>query len=214
MYGNIRSNKMIINQIVKGSGGGSSKKYNLLDRVSDDNNNEIGSVVGFHTDENDIEYAVVCLDAAYRLASGKYLSSNVRVSGMPNYTNQAVYAATETATTNCDAILATAQAQSLTSSAVSHCRGQTFTIDGVSYVGQLPTLMELVKIFEYRTKVNTADPTASQYSSLVVPVASNCWSSTHYSTSNAWYLSGVGITYDAAKDENFMVLPVLEIPNA
>ena len=47
-------------------------KYSLLDRVVDDSNNSIGIVVGFHFDANDVEYAVVCLDAAYRLASGQY----------------------------------------------------------------------------------------------------------------------------------------------
>ena len=197
------------------SGGGGSKKYNLLDRVSDDSNNEIGTVIGFHIDANDVEYAVVCLDAAYRLASGKYLSNNVQVSGVPNYSDQTVYEAPETATTNCDAILATAQSGGLSSSAVSHCRAQTFTIDGVSYAGQLPTLMELLKIFEHRTRVNTADSTTSQYSSLIVPTGTNCWSSTQYGSSNAWDLFSNGAThYLNNKSNAYMVLPVLEIPNA
>uniref|UniRef100_UPI003865CADA hypothetical protein n=1 Tax=Methanobrevibacter sp. TaxID=66852 RepID=UPI003865CADA len=43
-----------------------TKKYNLLDRVKDDSNNEIGTVSGFFTDANNVEYAVVCLDAQYR----------------------------------------------------------------------------------------------------------------------------------------------------
>ena len=189
-------------------------KYSLLDRVVDDSNNSIGTVVGFHIDANNVEYAVVCLDAAYRLARGKYLSSNVQVSGIPNYNNQAAYGAPETATTNCDAILATAQSGGYTSSAVSHCRTQTFTIDGVSYAGQLPTLMELLKIFEHRTRVNAADPTASQYSSLIVPTGLVCWSSTQRDTNNAYYLDYYGYTYSDYKANNCMVLPVLEIPNA
>lgn len=184
-------------------------KYSLLDRVVDDSNNSIGTVVGFHIDSNDVEYAAVCLDAAYRLASGQYLSSSAVVSGIPTYSNQTVYEAPETATTNCDAILATA----ITSTAVSHCRAQTFTIDGVSYAGQLPTLLELVKIFEHRTRVNTADPTASQYSSLVVPTETTCWSSTQWGSGNAFNVNMYGLSR-AAESSNFMVMPVLEIPNA
>lgn len=189
-------------------------KYSLLDRVVDDSNNSIGIVVGFHIDANNVEYAVVCLDAAYRLAQGQYLSNNTLVSGIPNYTNQMVYEAPETATTNCDAILATAQARGLTSTAVSHCRTQTFTIDGVSYAGQLPTIMELIKIFEHRTRVNAADPTASQYSTLVVPTATRCWSSTQAGSYEAWALNDNGTIYRSTKGNNSLVLPVLEIPNA
>lgn len=189
-------------------------KYSLLDRVVDDSNNSIGTVVGFHTDDNDVEYAVVCLDAAYRLAQGQYLSSNIRVSGIPNYNNQTVYEAPETATTNCDAILQTAQSGGYTSSAVSHCRAQTFTIDSVSYAGQLPTLVELLKIFEHRTKVNTADPTASQYSSLIVPTRTRCVTSNQFGTYEPWVLNDNGTATTGTKNSNSMVLPVLEIPNA
>lgn len=191
-----------------------TSKYSLLDRVVDDSNNSIGTVVGFHIDANNVEYAVVCLDAAYRLSDGKYLSSDALVSGLYSYINQTVYGAPETATTNCEAILATAQAQGLTSSAVSHCRAQTFTIDGVSYAGQLPTLMELVKIFNYRTQVNTLDPTASQYSSLVVPTATACWSSTQGSSLGGFVVRTNGKTDVNNKSIERMVLPVLEIPNA
>lgn len=196
----------------------STGKYSLLNRVVDDSNNSIGTVVGFHTDANNVEYAVVCLDAAYRLSSASWMSSNTTVSGIPKYTNITVYDAPETATTNCGAILATAQTQGLTSPAVSHCRAQTFTIDGVNYAGQLPTLMELIKIFGHRTRVNAADPTASQYSSLVVgaPVA-GYWSSNVYIDGNygsAWLLTYGGAADNLEERNARMVLPVLEIPNA
>lgn len=191
------------------SGGGSSKKYNLLDRVSDDSNNEIGTVVGVHIDANNVEYAVVCLDAAYRLAQGQLLSSAVQVPGIPTYNNQTIFSAPETATTNCDAILAAGQ-----SSAVSHCRAQTFTIDSVSYAGQLPTMMELIEIFKYRTSVNTADPTASQYSSLRVPSGTDCWTSTQNGYYNGWYIRAGGYANYGGRTANYFVMPVLEIPNA
>lgn len=189
-------------------------KYSLLDRVVDDSNNSIGIVVGFHFDANDVEYAVVCLDAAYRLASGQYLSSAVLVSGLYAYVDLTLYGAKETATENCDKILATATTQGLTSSAVSHCRSKTFTIDGVTYAGQLPTMMELLKIFEHRTRVNAADPTASQYSSLIVPTGTSCWSSNQRISSSAYALRNTGGVDNVTKTVNYMVLPVLEIPNA
>lgn len=48
--------------------GGGSGKYQLLQRISDDNGTGIGTVSGFFTDANNVEYAVVCLDAQYRIS--------------------------------------------------------------------------------------------------------------------------------------------------
>ena len=138
-------NNFVVN--VPSGGPASHKKYKLLDRVYEDvNGDAIGTVVGFHYDANDVEYAIVALDAVYRLAQGQYLSTNTAVANLPNYSNGGVYGAKETATFNCDKILAQATTSGLTSTAVSHCRAQTFTIAGDSYAGQLPTLMELLKV--------------------------------------------------------------------
>ena len=83
----------------------SHKKYKLLDRVyEDDNGDSIGTVVGFHYDANDVEYAIVALDAAYRLAQGQYLSTTIAVGNLPYYSNTDVYGAKETATFKCDKI--------------------------------------------------------------------------------------------------------------
>lgn len=191
------------------SGGGSSGKYQLLDRVKDDSNNEIGTVSGFFTDANNNEYAVVCLDAQYRLGSGEYLSVNAAVSGIPNYQNQSVWGATETATTNTTAILATG-----TTSACTHCRSKSFTIDSVTYAGQLPTLKELVDIFGHRTAINTQDTSAGQYSALVIPTNNTAWSSSQYGTNEAWLLSNEGEVLYADKDGTGIIIPVLELPNA
>lgn len=190
-------------------------KYELLSRVKDDSNNEIGTVVGFHTDANNTEYVVVCLDAQFRLIYGQYLSGNVAITDLPQYANPSVYGAKETATFNCDKILAQATASELTSTAVSHCRAQTFTVGSVQYAGQLPTLMELLKILEFMTEVNAKDTSASQHSSKKISTASSYWSSSQYSATNGWSVSSNGTTANnKGKTQTFFVAPVLEIPNA
>lgn len=187
-------------------------KYKVGDRVNDDSNNPVGTVSSIFTDGNGQRYAVVCLDAVNRLASGQYLSSNTTVSGIPSYYTQEVWSAPETATTNTTAILATS-----TSSACTHCRSKTFTIGGVSYAGQLPNLNELTQIFVMRTVINTNDPTATQYSSLIIPTSTTTWSSTQYintqtSATFGWIMGEAGITTAATKSENNFIIPVLEIP--
>lgn len=187
-------------------------KYAVLSRVKDDSNNEIGTVVGYHTDANNQKYAVVCLDAQFRLYSGQYLSDNVAITDLPQYANPSVYGAKETATFNCDKILAQAIASELTSTAVSHCRSKTFMVDGVQYAGQLPTLMELLKILEFMTEVNAADTSVSQYSSLALANSRNCWSSSQTSTTNGWIVFTSGRADNYIKTSNYFVVPVLEIP--
>ena len=194
--------------------GGPTMKYKLLDRIKDDSNNEIGTVVGFHYDANNTEYAVIALDAQFRLASGQYLSDNVAITDLPQYANQSVYGAKETATFNCDKILAQATASGLTSTAVSHCRSKTFMVDSVQYAGQLPTLMELLKILEFLTEVNAADTSASQYSSLVLSASNTYWSSSQNYTTAGWNVYSNGRTNNYNKDFAYFVAPVLEIPNA
>lgn len=206
-------NNFVVN--VPSGGPASHKKYKLLDRVYEDvNGDAIGTVVGFHYDANDVEYAIVALDAVYRLAQGQYLSTNTAVANLPNYSNGGIYGAKETATFNCDKILAQASTSGLTSTAVSHCRAQTFTIAGDNYAGQLPTLMELLKVMEWRAEVNTADPTATANPTLVVPNNQNMWSSSQYNGNSGWCIGGSGSTGNGGKSSNYFVLPILEIPNA
>ena len=63
----------------------SSGKYQLLQRIKDDTNTEIGTVSGFVKNSNDTEYAVVCLDAQYR-TFGQFLSARDAVN-IPNLNN-------------------------------------------------------------------------------------------------------------------------------
>jgi hypothetical protein len=198
------------------SGGGASGKYQLLERISDDNNNEIGTVSGFFTDANDVEYAVVCLDAQYRLASSQYLSNNSPVTNLPLYNDWITSnwrTSRETATSNCDLILAYATAQGYTSSAVSHCRSQSFVIDGTTYYGQLPNIIELNDIALHGVEINTADTSASSHTSLNFSTGRNCWSSTQYTSANACFLNGGGSIFSSGKSNSNFAVPVLEIPN-
>ena len=207
-------NNFVVN--VPSGGPASHKKYNLLDRVREDvQGDTIGTVVGFHIDANDVEYAIVALDAAYRLASGQYMSSNSSVTNLPQYQNAGVYGARETATFNCDKIMDWVNgATGRSSTAVEHCRSKSFTIAGDTYIGQLPTLMELLKVLEFREAVNTADPTAADNPTLVVPNETNMWSSSQCNNNYGWYVYSGGSTTTNGKNANYFVLPVLEIPNA
>ena len=196
-------------------------KYKVGNRVNDDSNNPVGTVSSIFTDGNGDRYAVVCLDAVNRLASGAYMSSAGFIANIPQYSDQRVWSAPETATTNTDAILAQATSIGKTSSACSHCRSKSFTIDGISYEGQLPNLNELSQIFMQRTVINAQDPTASSYSSLIIPYNKETWSSNQYDYDNyAWAIGVTGFAYtqnlgsngQAYKYNNKFVIPVLEIP--
>lgn len=195
--------------------GGSSGKYSLLERISDDSDNEIGTVSGFFTDSNEVEYAVVCLDAQYRLASGTYCSNtSTAVTNLPVYSTWAIWEAKETATFNTQKILDFCTAQSATSTACTHCRNKSFTIDGTTYYGQLPNLVELVDICKNYTAIQSADTSVSQYSSLGLPRTSDrTCSSSQYSSTNSWGVTTSGSTNYNRKTSDSFVAPVLEIPN-
>lgn len=189
-------------------GGGSTDKYKIGDRVNDDSDNDVGMVSGFFTDANNQKYAVVCLNAMDRLAiNGQYLSPSATITGIPVYQDQTVWSATETATTNTTAILATG-----TSSACNHCRSKSYTIDNVVYAGQLPNIVELVDIFRNRVKINADDPTASAESSNVIPSSKTIWSSTQGRNAYGWCIYDAGLAATYPQNYNFFVCPVLEIP--
>ena len=193
-------------------GGGQPEKYAMFSRVKDDSNNEIGTVCGYHTDANNQKYAVVALDAQYRNSSGQYLSSNVEVTGLEQLADQTVWENTDTATSNCNKILQFASDSGYTSTAATHCRSKSFVIEGTTYYGQLPTIVELTDVFRHRTAINNADTSASQYSSLIVPSSATTWSSSQYSSNNGWFINYRGNAYNSSKNATCFVLPILEIP--
>lgn len=207
--------KTVISPVIN-VGGGSvtpSAKYKLLQRVIDDSNNEIGTVSGFFTDANDVEYAVVCLDATYRNSSAQWASAAGNVTNMPLYYNWSIWNTKETATKNTQLILDYCTANGLTSSACTHCRQYSFTIGGITYYGQLPNIIELIDIVRHSAAINTADTSASSNTSLNFSTGRNCWSSTQYNSGNAWFLNGYGSIINVSKSSNYFAVPVLEIPN-
>ena len=181
------------------------KKYSLLDRVYSDANAAIGTVSGFFTDKNDVEYAVVCLDATYRNSSAQWASAEENVTNMPLYDNWTIWEAPETATENTTLILA-----SETSSACTHCRSKSFTIGGVTYYGQLPNIIELVDIARHRTAINAADTSGG---SITIKTYNNYWSSNQFNSNGGWFITSGGIAFNN-KTTDYYVCPVLEIPNA
>ncbi len=201
-------NDIIVN--VPEGGPANHKLFSILERVVADDETEVGTVIGFHTDANGKEYAVVALDAQYRLAAGQLLSGSGAIPDLPTYNNAGAYGARETATFNCDKILAF---EGHTSDAVSHCRAQKFTIDGTEYAGQLPTLMELLKVYEFMAEVNEADPSAAEHADLILASGKNVWSSTQYNSSIAWYMNTNNYTTNTTRSLAYFVLPVIEIPN-
>jgi hypothetical protein len=194
---------------------GSSGKYQLLERIKDDNNNEIGTVSGFFTDANDIEYAVVCLDAQYRNSSTQWISTGSTVTNLPvyNYSTWGPWSTQETATSNCDLILAYCNANNYTSTALSHCRSQSFVIGGITYYGQIPNAVELQGIANNWIEITNADTSLSNYPTLKLK-NSIIWSSNQTSSTYAWYLTDDARFANYLKTNNYMACPILEIPNS
>lgn len=189
---------------------GGSGKYELFQRVKDDNNVEIGTVVGFRKDSNNNEYAVVCLDKTYRSISYfTILSTATQITDLPHYTSMSAYEAPETATYNCDKILAQATASGLTSGAVSECRSHSFVIDGITYYGQVPSLVEMVYILLNRTTINTKDPSGS------ISTNSSFWTSNAAEGTSMWAYRYWGELEQRVQTQNAIcVMPILELPNA
>lgn len=210
---NIKKDVQILGVTGTYEGGSSGGGEYQLRRIKDDSNNEIGTAFMLFTDGNGNKYDVVCLDAAYRLASGQWCSNTGTVTNMPLYGNQKLWEAAETATQNTQLILDYCTANSYTSTACTHCRSLSFTIDGVTYYGQFPNIIELINIFMKRTAINTADITASSYSSLVIPNNTSTWSSSQFDGANGWFIINYASVELYTKTNTYFVIPVLEIPN-
>ena len=189
------------------------RKYELLQRIKDDSGNDVGIVVGFHTDASGNQYAVVCLDAQYRTTDtfATFSTANMHIDGIPNYTDLRLYEAPETATQNCDALLATATAQGETAPAVTECRSKVFVIGGETYYGQLPTLTELISIMNQRDNINTNDPSTS--GPAIEPNTYSYSSSTQNDDSKAWTAFRTGQITAYQKNIIFNLLPIIELPN-
>lgn len=187
------------------------EKYPLLGRVKDDTNKDIGCVVGYHTDANNVKYAVVCLNKEFRKnTTFQWLSGLTTVPGVPNAMPVSGLNASTTATAACDAIVALAP--DYTSAAVTECRSHSFVIDGTTYYGQMPTLRELMFVFLNFNYLNNNDPSASgpALSNGNTPWAANQGASGYagaiYSPFNSFLLTTLTMT------QSNYVYPILEIP--
>lgn len=204
-------------QIIKEGGG--SGKYQLLQRISDDNGNEIGTVSGFFTDANNVKYAVVCLDAQYRatdISPTSYTASKLEsITNLPIYSDYHANSAKETATWNTQTILDYCTSKGLAGDGCNFVRSKSFTINGIIYYGQIPNIHELVDIANNWDILENLDITASSYSSLNFSTARSVFSSTqNRSNGQLKYWSGDNgqIGGGASNANKMFICPILEIP--
>lgn len=201
---------------------GGTPAYQMFSRVKDDNNNDVGIVVGYHIDANGNKYAVVCLNAADRKGGGvQFFDSAVNITSLPTYYGDLDRViAKETATYNTDALLAYGTANYLTSEAINACRSKSYVIDGTTYYGQVPNTWEMCLIMNSASTINASDPTAATAGpDLIIKIArvwcSNLYSATQIcitSTANSGTLSGTSATNIYNLSDWNQVWPVLEIP--
>ena len=201
-------------QIVK-EGGSSGTTDVPLTRVSDDNGNEIGTYYMNFEDANGNVFKVIVLDAQYRNASTQWCSDKNTVTNMPIYNSN--YDswwgnAMETATQNTQLILDYCSAGGYTSTACSHCRSKSFTIDGTTYYGQLPNMREVFDMWRHRVQIEQMDTSASIHPLTNFSSARTIWSSSQYSSSYSWYFGNNGDVNYYYKTYNYFACPVLEIP--
>lgn len=218
-----------------GSGGDTptpSKKYSLLQRIKTDSGTEIGTVGGFFTADDNVEYALVVLDAQYRGNGGigvsKALLSRNDITGIGLTQRNSGWLHmmdTKTATYNTQKILDYASANNLTSQVCNFCRSKSFVIDGVTYYGQLPNLSELCIIANRANTINSMDTSVSSNSSLRIPrtnndnIGSRTWSSTvrYVSSSGNFFTlapaNSSAITEVSVTNSTVFILPILELPN-
>lgn len=212
--GNIKKDVRIlgVTGTYEGSAGG---KYQLLERIKDDNNNEIGTVSGFFTDANDVEYAVVCLDARYRSSSNIAWGNVGNIPNLPIYDTWAIFSTKETATFNTQKII---DAGLSSAPAATHCRSLSFVIGGTTYYGQLMNVPELVDIMKNYVEINNADTSGSEYASKFLNVSQESnyrtWTSNIFSSANAWHEYYTGSINQRRRDAfGGWAVPILELPN-
>ena len=203
--------------------------YDLVNNVFYTNTGSGTFTAGPYVIPDNMEYAVVCLDAQHRSNSDviTYDDNTVKMIGIPTLTTSDyanIYELPQTATENTDAIIRTVGTGTLStkSPAVNFCRSKSFVINGITYYGQLPNAYELIDILFNRTELNNRDTTTSSYSSLILPTYKNINSSTQIqlidNTIGRIQYRKYGILYGWRNDQagynnDTITAPVLEIPN-
>ena len=217
--GNIKNGVKILGVTgnYQGSGGGSGTGTRdvPLTRITDDNNNEIGTWYMNFADANGNEYKVVLLDAQYRAFATQWCSNSGAVTNMPLYSSLKtanVWEAKDTATANTQLILDYCTANDYTSNACSHCRAQSFTIGGTTYYGQLPNTVEMTFLARHYNEFDSLDTSASSETSKNFSTTHTFWASSQYDNANGWGLYHDGNIDYGNKAINYYACPVLEIP--
>ena len=201
---------------ISGGGGGSDTTDVPLTRISDDNGDEIGTWYMNFKDANSNVFKVIVLDAQYRNASTQWCSVRDTITNLPIYNSSYILwwydNAKETATQNTQLILNYCSANGYTSSACTHCRSKSFTINGTTYYGQLPNIRELFDMWRHRVQIEQMDTSASSYSSTNFSSVREAWSSNQYASYAGWYMSTAGSIGSGSKTLNVLACPILEIP--
>ena len=188
-----------------------------LQRIVDDNNNEIGTAFMEFADANNNKYKVVCLDAQYRVKGSYYFcSSMTAITNMPitdDITNGFWGTLPYTATENTQLILDYCTANNYTSTACTHCRSLSFTIGGTTYYGQFPNMIEVVEMWKRPSAIESMDTSASSYTDVNFSTKRNMIVSTQSTAQNCWLFGVTGSISEVPKSlTGQLVIPVLEIP--
>lgn len=186
-----------------------------LTRISDDNGNEIGTWYMNFEDSNKIIYKVILLDSQYRKQNTNWCSNLSKITNMPLYSDirtSNIWKAKETATQNTQLILDYCETNGYTSTSCSHCRSNSFTINNLTYYGQLPNCREIAYLTRHYNEFDSLDTSASSYSSFNLLSSAAIWSSSQVSNNQALYLAYSGSLTTTSKNSSYFTCPVLEIP--
>lgn len=218
---NIKKDVTILSVTGTYEGSTPSGIYQLLDRVIgeyDGRYKEVGTVVGFFT-KNNVEYAVVCLDAVFR-NSGIFSTSTAQIPNLPIYNNiysSNIWGATETGTENTEIIL-----NNFSSTILSNMYNNVqINAAGRVYHGVLPNIQEAVMIAKYYAQIENKDTSSGgvRFNEAKTLWTSNQLSYTSGSTTiyTMWTITDKGYANGNLRKNQrggAVFCPILEFPNA
>ena len=170
-------------------------KYELLDEIYDDENNLVRKVAGFHTDANGNEYAVVFVGS--QSSTRLFNTSPVSIPNMPLYATWATWEAKQSATYLTDLIISSGYP----SEAVTFCRNYSFTIDGITYLGQISNYQEMINICRNYTALG------------ITPINANYNTSNQRTNALFWAIHTYGNTGGQSPNTSNSIAAVIEIPH-
>lgn len=189
----------------------SDTTLHLYDRVDDK-----ATVAGFWTDGEGWRYAICVVDAAYRSGSALAWSTYEVDTVLPNYSSVSeALEASECSNYNTETILNIYAPNDYPAFKFARFACMV-TVEGRTYLSQLPNLAELKMIYDDRVTLDTYDPTLSEYSSRSLTSfqfdgSGGAWSSTEHSSGFAWDIFYDGSLGAADSSGTRGVCPVIEI---